>query len=143
MADDDSPLKRQDEWARWNYGHGITFALEGLKTALLLNGGAAIALLAFAGSYAAVKDPSLKVNLLVLKGAFPRFATGALVAAVAFALAYLAQFFFGLRVERQIQLRRPLHYLPETFQVVGVALFVLSLAKFSSGVFRAASAFRP
>lgn len=71
--------------SRWHWAEGNRYAAEAIKTLLTLNGGAAIALLAFLkGS-----------DLVPAGGALAAFAIGALFAALAFGGAYFTQFAYG------------------------------------------------
>jgi hypothetical protein len=71
----------------WHWAEGTKYAIECVKTALLLNGAAAIALMTFANAR------SFSVALV----AWPLrwFAAGAALAAIAFFLAYLTQLEYG------------------------------------------------
>jgi hypothetical protein len=81
-----------DDHQRWHWGEGAKFAVEGIKSVLLLNGGAGVALLAFYGNAAkgggTTFGPSSGFALL-------SFGTGALLSALAFLFAYLAQLQYG------------------------------------------------
>lgn len=71
--------------SRWHWAEGNRYAAEAIKTLLTLNGGAAVALLAFLkGS-----------DLAPVGGALATFATGALFAALAFGGAYFTQLAYG------------------------------------------------
>jgi hypothetical protein len=70
----------------WHWEQGSKYGIEGLKTALLLNGAAAIALMTFANTR---EFSSALVCTVVL------FALGALFPAVAFCTAYLTQLEYG------------------------------------------------
>jgi hypothetical protein len=72
----------------WHWEQGTKYAIEGIKALLAINGGAAVALLAFAGNLTkggrepAAVASSLGVSLMCFGG-------GALAAAVAFIFAYV------------------------------------------------------
>ncbi len=66
----------------------IALSIEALKALLLINGGAAVAILAYLGSLAS-HSPS--VHLPSVKSALMCFAGGVLAAAVAFIVAYFTQ----------------------------------------------------
>lgn len=61
--------KREDEWARKNLDYAITFAVEGLKAALLLNGGAAVALLTLVSALAVKDGTKVTFSIDHIKGA--------------------------------------------------------------------------
>ena len=70
----------------WHWEEGNKYAVEGIKTSLLLNGAAAIALMTFASTH----DPSSG-----MKCALFLFALGAIFSAIAFMGAYYAQLHYG------------------------------------------------
>ena len=70
----------------WHWEQGIKYATESIKTTLLLNGAAAIALMTFAN---ARKFSGALHTPLVL------FAVGAMLSAIAFVVAYLCQVEYG------------------------------------------------
>jgi hypothetical protein len=75
-------------------GPGTKFAIEGIKTLLLLNGGSAVALLAFLGS----KTKPDATSIVIAKSfgvALVCFGAGALLAAFVFMSAYLTQLEYG------------------------------------------------
>jgi hypothetical protein len=70
----------------WHWEQGAKYAVESIKTALLLNGAAAIALMTFAGTR--------QFSLALICPLFV-FALGAAASAFAFLAAYLAQLLYG------------------------------------------------
>jgi hypothetical protein len=66
----------------------INLSIEALKALLLINGGAAVAILAYLGNMAS--RPSV-VRLATMKDALSCFAFGVLVTALAFIVAYFTQ----------------------------------------------------
>ena len=74
---------------RWHWEQGTKFAHEGIKVLLTLNGGAAIALLTFAG------HASSPLGITRVGYALLAFGAGALSAAVTFLTAYLTQLEYG------------------------------------------------
>jgi hypothetical protein len=72
--------------SEWHWEQGVKFAGEAIKTSLLLNGAAAIALMTFANTHPAFGG--MKVALFL-------FALGAMVAAIAFGCAYYTQVYYG------------------------------------------------
>jgi hypothetical protein len=73
--------------AEWHWEQGVKYAVETIKTSLLLNGAAAIALMTFA-----THQGSLSRGLIV---ALALFALGAVVSALTFGAAYMAQLRYG------------------------------------------------
>ena len=108
----------------------IVYGQEALKTSLLVNGGAAIAVLGFL-STAATKglSPGMAANLPI---ALLFFAFGALATAVAVGLTYVSQGFFTLHRDR----------LAEVIRAVVFALVIASYALFALGALQAYEAFR-
>jgi hypothetical protein len=76
-----------NETTKWHWTEGMKYALEGIRMLLLLNGGAAISVLTFAGNTRATS-----VSFVVSLGAF---ALGAAAAPLAMIFAYLAQLHYG------------------------------------------------
>jgi hypothetical protein len=72
--------------SEWHWEQGIKYAIEGIKTGLLLNGAAAIALMTFANTHPVTGG---------VKCAIFSFALGATVAAFAFIAAYKTQLEYG------------------------------------------------
>lgn len=72
----------------WHWEQGIKFALEGMKVMLLLNGGAAIALLTFLGHSTNFPLHNAAWSLLA-------FGAGALFTVIAFFSAYMTQLNYG------------------------------------------------
>lgn len=72
--------------SEWHWEQGIKYAVEAIKTTLLLNGAAAIALMTFAGTHSITGGVKLAIFL---------FACGAMVSAVAFLAAYMTQLQYG------------------------------------------------
>jgi len=101
----------------WHWEHGNRYAIEGLKVLLLLNGGAAIALLTFLGH-----SPDEKKALVGI--ALTAFAVGAALATMIFLTAYLAHFFYG---NNNRDLAVKCHF-------ASYAIFLLSMASFILGV---------
>ena len=72
--------------SEWHWEQGVKFAVEGIKTSLLLNGAAAIALVTFANTHDLSRGMRLSIFL---------FAVGAMVSATAFLAAYMTQLEYG------------------------------------------------
>lgn len=72
--------------AEWHWEQGVKYAIEGIKTSLLLNGVAAISLMTF------VSHKTLSWYIIV---ALVLFALGAMTSAVTFLAAYKTQLEYG------------------------------------------------
>lgn len=78
--------------AEWHWEQGNKYALEGMKVLLLLNGGAAVALMTFLGHLA---NDDRKAAMATAGWSLVWFGLGALLATVVFITAYLAQLEYG------------------------------------------------
>lgn len=82
--------------SEWHWEQGGKFAVEGIKTSLLLNGAAGIALMSFGTAHGL--SPKLIWTVVP-------FAVGAVLSALAFLFAYLTQLMYGngeeLTVEKE------------------------------------------
>jgi Mn2+/Fe2+ NRAMP family transporter len=108
---------------QWHWTEGNKYAVEGIKTLLLLNGGAALALLAFLGNRD--KEASHASDIASAAGnALLVFGLGALVSGLAFFCAYLTQLMYGNRTHSHATLWHNLTYL---VIAVAVALFVCGI----------------
>ena len=79
-----------DDHQKWHWKEGNKYAIEAIKTLLLLNGGTAVALLAFLGNWKGTPRSSIASALVC-------FGVGALSAAIAFIGAYETQLQYGKR----------------------------------------------
>jgi hypothetical protein len=118
--------------SHWEQGH--KYALEGMKVLLLLNGGAAIALMAFLGQLETEDRQSAmhsggSCSLIA-------FGLGALLAAVIFALAYFTQLQYGNRADGDAKADRRAWYSHHATYIV----FLLSVITFVFGLWFARSA---
>ena len=121
----------------------ITFAGSALKTLILVNGGAAVALLSLVGNlWSKTQTETLSVPEQLID-ATALFSVGVLVGAVATGLAYLAQVFYGeahyfdeSSRERQICRRRG-----DRLRMATVACGILGLVLFGGGVINVYFAF--
>jgi hypothetical protein len=100
---------------QWHWEQGIKYAIEGTKALLLLNGGAAVALLAFLPN---MQDRAPTANSLVC------FGVGALLAVVVFIFAYLTQLYYGNQMNK----------VALTFHLTTYLLFLLAIIAFLSGL---------
>ena len=57
-----------DEHQKWHWAEGNKYAIEGIKTLLLLNGGSAVALLAFIGNWKEGPSTFDRVGASVVRG---------------------------------------------------------------------------
>jgi len=76
----------------WHWQEGNKYALEGMKVLLLLNGGAAVALMTFLGH---LSGNERRVAIYTAGISLLSFGIGALIATLAFVTAYLAQLHYG------------------------------------------------
>ena len=84
--DDDA---KHDDGTKWHCPEGGKYAVKGIKVLLLLNGGAAVALLTLVGNLSkGAPAPSIDSALLC-------FGLGALAGAGSFVCAYLTQLYYG------------------------------------------------
>src|SRR5262249_21037808 len=74
-----------DDDTKWHWQEGNKYAVEGIKTLLLLNGAPALGLLTFAGGH-----PGVSVGFPLLC-----FGLGALFAGLVFIFAYTTQLYYG------------------------------------------------
>ncbi|HVH73473.1 MAG TPA: hypothetical protein VM755_01020 [Stellaceae bacterium] len=125
-------------------------ARESVKLLLAINGGAAIALLAFAGALIA-RSTVQKQEVILVLGNLSWFAAGVSAAAVAGALAYFTNFFYAaMAALRTARWEEP--FIEETRRsnrwkhvalvchFLGVAAAVVSLGLFLAGLFEVKSA---
>ncbi len=120
--------------AEWHWHRGITIAIEGMKLLFILNGGSAIAVLAFIGKTHEV--PTGIILSMVL------FALGAFVAVLATCFAYLTQLHYGNSGHRFPQPAPPkaLFFTNCTWVtiVVGGVLYLFGICSATLGFFCAA-----
>jgi hypothetical protein len=75
--------------AQWQWGMGITYALEAGKSLILINGAAAVGILTFIGNH--------PPKAFAIFRAINMFSAGAMLGVPFFAFAYLAQLYYGNR----------------------------------------------
>ncbi len=83
------------DWQRYNIDQAINYSIEAIKSVLLMNGAAAIALLAFLGANTGKEDPLVEVSIELFKLALMCFGGGASLCGLTFFFAYIAQLFFA------------------------------------------------
>jgi hypothetical protein len=103
-----------------------------LKSIMLINGGAAVALLAFLGNL--ITRSGSSTNIVAFAGSMSMFVVGVFLAAVAYATTYFSQLFYG--GEKKWQQRTGL-----TFHVVTSLVGAASLAVFLWGAHTAYNGF--
>lgn len=74
--------------AKWHWGEGNKYVLEGVKTILLVNGAAAVSMLTFIGNFKLHPTKTLIVAMLLFSG-------GAMSSVLIFGSAYLTQLHYG------------------------------------------------
>jgi hypothetical protein len=128
-----STMSQADKADRFNLKKAITYAIEAIKAATLLNGGAAIALMTLMG--AVKKDGGLEINVGAARWAVAIFGVGTLCAAAAFVGGYFAQVNFSEHdktADANEQKRRWKN--AERCRYAAIAMIFGSLALFLSGV---------
>ena len=123
-----------DDHQKWHWGEGNKFAMEAMKTLLLLNGGSAVALLAFVGN---LKGSNATAPLPSIGSAMLCFGLGALCAALAFIFAYLAQLEYGNEgaSAREILDARPRARPSQIFHRMAYGFIAVSVSAFAAGLF--------
>ena len=122
-------------WQRYNIDQAIKYSIEAVKSVLLMNGAAAIALLAFMGANAGKEDPLVEVSIELFKLALMCFGGGASLCALTFLFAYIAQLFFaGINSSET-------HVWPANlFRLLAMICLVSAIVMFGVGVYVAAEA---
>lgn len=85
--------KQQHEWKLEGFRSVIESGQSALKSCILINGGASVALLAFAGHLVEQKEPAIPVRSIAL--AMSAFVGGVFAGGLASGLTYLSQWFFA------------------------------------------------
>jgi hypothetical protein len=113
--------------AKWHWGEGNKYAIEGVKSMLILNGAASVSVLTFIGSM----KPKLHPGYLIFS--MVSFALGALFAVLIFVSAYLTQLFYG---NDRWSLARKLHISTYLVLILSVASFVGGIGLAAKGFFQ-------
>lgn len=113
----------------------ITFAGATIKGLLLINGGAAIAILAFIGTLNNENDIFLAMNLAY---SLSYFGIGAATAVIVAMSSYIAQSLFH---ERYINETRFNFWTSEIFRAISIIFALVSISLFSYGLYSSADAF--
>jgi hypothetical protein len=116
----------------------IALSIELLKALLLINGGAAVAILAYLGSLAS--RPSI-AHLPNMKNALLCFAGGVFATALAFIVAYFTQYRLYLE-ERARHIREPFKTRHTIGMAIATVLAFTSASAFGAGCWIATSAFQ-
>lgn len=122
-------------WMLKNTEQVIQLALSAIRSAVLVNGGALVALLAFLGN---VWTKGWQVAEFARS--FGWFATGLLAAIVTGACSYAAQFFYGHTDEHGHPSRAAKKVAP-AFHVGALVLFIISLGAFGIGCYESFAVF--
>jgi hypothetical protein len=109
----------------WHWEQGTKYAVEALKALLVINGGAAVALLAFAGQISK-NGGDLVSTASRLGNSLLGFGLGALFAAMAFVAAYIAQLQYGRGGENYCWAHLS-HFAAYLWLIFSVAAFVTGL----------------
>ncbi|TAK48520.1 MAG: hypothetical protein EPO23_07800 [Xanthobacteraceae bacterium] len=116
----------QNDWSKWHWAEGNKYALEALKTMLVLNSGAAIALLTILGSKTRTKlDYSETISFS--RSALVSFAFGAFMIVLAFTSAYFTQLYYG-NGNQAFAWR--CHYATYAFLIASILGFIFGLCFF-------------
>jgi hypothetical protein len=117
-----------DPKQQWHWGEGTKYALECMRSLLLLNGGAPIALLTFLGGSNRIKLNAAGVS--AIDHSLIGFGIGVLSSVLLFSMAYFTQLFYGNGSDR----------VAARYHYAVYACVVLSLAGFGFGTWFAKNA---
>ena len=118
-------LAYQDHVNTWNlegFRQVIALGQSTLKSIMLINGGAAVALLAFLGSLVSAKTRS--VPLLSFANSMQAFVWGVFLAAVAYGLTYFSQLCYGGEKKWQQRTGVVLHVLTSLVATAALLMFL-------------------
>jgi hypothetical protein len=116
----------------------VTFAGAAIKGLLIINGGAAVAIIAFLGHLS--DNPAAgPAKIAALAPALIAFGWGALLGAMVAALAYLSQLFFSQHVATEARCSL---ILGEVFRWTAVAVAAAGYVVFAIGLYTAVAAFQ-
>jgi hypothetical protein len=125
-----------EQWSRLYVDIRASYGRASIQSALLLNGGASVALLAFLGNLAiAQQSRGLPGNFVAFKESFVCFGAGVMLAATSSVVAFLIQI-VSIAHPRDAEGRTGLH-----LRLLGIGMVVASLLLFAIGVTLAASTF--
>ena len=125
----------KNEHAVETYRSLVQIATEGLKILLLLNGGAAVAILAYLGNVSGnvTTVPDMRVPMGC-------YIAGLVLCSLAFATTYLTQFFRFNELVKESYANTPRRHM--TWLVLTFSLAILSIVSFAAGSFYAVTLFR-
>jgi hypothetical protein len=132
------------DWKQLNIEKAIEYSIQATKAALLINGGAAVAILALVGAVSSQNAAAVAVDINDLKLALHRFGLGTVAATSTFAFAYFAQLAWaGVNHAQAIGSTTALYrLLAEVLRFFGIAALISSVWLFYSGVTSASDAVR-
>jgi hypothetical protein len=119
-----------DTWQQLHANQRATMAQHGIQAAMLLNGGAAVAILALMGNLATAPSNPI-VDVGAIRWSLLAFGFGVFLAACTYAVGYLVHNVFA---------HDPEHATAHRYRWIGVAMIVGSLGLFLVGVAVAAMA---
>ena len=122
--------RQADSWSQFHAGQRAEMAQGGIQAGMLLNGGAAVAVLALMGNLATAKRNDL-VDIGGLKWSLLAFGIGVFLAASTYTVGYMVQDKLA---------HEPGHATAHRSRVIGVVMVLGSLALFLLGVAIAAMA---
>lgn len=121
-----------DEWQRLFMEQRSHMARAGIHAALLLNGGAAVALLAFMGHLAgAPEHAAYRVDFVLIRYAFGTFGSGVFLATLTYLFMYQIS---SLRIHDHLLDKHFPARTIDTIRWVAIVLFVLALLCFLLGM---------
>jgi hypothetical protein len=134
-------LKFQDllmaEDAKWHWGEGMKYALEGIKMIYIINGAAALSVLTFVGN--------IKLHSGYLVSAMLVFSFGTLSGAPSMLFAYLTQLYYGnsdaLTNDQELSRRQRMlasrwHICTYVSVIVGLLLFLTGASLAAHGLYQ-------
>ena len=113
------------EDAKWHWGEGTKYAIEGAKSILIINGAASVSVLTFIGN--------MKLHPAYLIYAMILFAVGALFSVLIFIFAYCAQLSYG---NNNFIIARRWHVLNYVVVLASVLSFVSGICMAARGFFQ-------
>jgi len=111
------------EDAKWHWGEGMKYALEGIKTIFIVNGAASVSILTFIGN--------MKAHSRLLVFSMVCFAFGAASAVFTMLCAYLAQLYYGNSHHRRAT---SWHYGTYACGIAGLFLFLAGVLLVAFGL---------
>lgn len=134
-------INRMNDQRNWHWERGITFALEGVKSILVLNGAASVSLLTFLG------HQENRSGWLI--AALISFSVGAASAAPTMIFAYLTQLHYGNAIDTDAtnvevwSTATKLHYVAYGFMALGIICFLAGMVLGACGLTHAPAVLPP